>query len=58
MLPQIIPKFPDNIHKFVDLFGGGFNVGINVNAREIIYNDIGAQVVELLNYLAKTNREF
>jgi DNA adenine methylase Dam len=53
LLPQIIPKFPDNIHKFVDLFGGGFNVGINVNAREIIYNDIGAQVVELLNYLSK-----
>lgn len=57
LLPQIIPKFPDNIHTFVDLFGGGFNVGVNVNAEEIIYNDICVQVVELLSYLSKNNSE-
>lgn len=57
LLPQIIPKFPDNMHTFVDLFGGGFNVGVNINADEIIYNDICVQVVELLNYLSKNNSE-
>lgn len=32
--------FPDKIHTFVDLFGGAFNVGINVDAEHVIYNDI------------------
>ena len=49
LLPQIIPLFPSNINTFVDLFGGGFNVGCNINAEKIIYNDICKQVVELLN---------
>lgn len=48
LLPQILPLFPENISTFVDLFGGGFNVGINVNAEYIIYNDISEQVVGLL----------
>ena len=39
LLKQIIPLLPDNINTFVDLFGGGFNVGINVKANKIIYND-------------------
>lgn len=28
------------IDTFVDAFGGGFNVGINIDAKKIIYNDI------------------
>ena len=30
LLPEILPLFPENIGNFVDLFGGGFNVGANV----------------------------
>ena len=48
LLNQIIPLFPNDIDVFVDLFGGGFNVGINVNAKKIIYNDTCTQVVDLL----------
>lgn len=49
ILNQIIPLFPSKINKFVDLFGGGFNVGINVhNCEEIIYNDTNNHVVEIL----------
>ena len=48
LLSQIIPLFPDNINTFVDLFGGGFNVGINVKANHYVYNDICEQVVDLL----------
>lgn len=51
LLPQIIPLFPEEINTFVDLFGGGFNVGVNVKAKHIVYNDVCSQVVELLNYL-------
>jgi DNA adenine methylase len=58
LLPQILPLFPDNIHTFVDLFGGGFNVGINVRADKIIYNDILDQVVDLLiTFKNKSNGE-
>ena len=49
LLNEIIPLFPDNIRTFIDLFGGGFNVGINVRADYIVYNDICQPVVELLN---------
>lgn len=53
LLPQILLLFPNNISTFVDLFGGGFNVGVNVNAEHIIYNDISEQVVELLKCLKR-----
>ena len=40
LLPQILPLFPKDIDLFVDLFCGGCNVGINVEAKKFIYNDI------------------
>lgn len=40
LLPQILPLFPKEINTFVDLFCGGCNVGINVEANRVIYNDI------------------
>ena len=39
ILKYILPCFPKTIGTFVDLFGGGFNVGVNVSADKIIYND-------------------
>jgi DNA adenine methylase Dam len=47
LLEQIIPEFPKEIDTFVDLFAGGFNVGINVKADKIIYNDIVDYLVDL-----------
>lgn len=40
LLPQILPLFPDNINTFIDLFTGGCNVGVNVEANKIVCNDI------------------
>lgn len=48
LLPQILPLFPDNINKFIDLFCGGGNVGINVKANKIICNDIQEEVINFL----------
>lgn len=48
ILDQIFQYFPTNINTFYDIFGGGFNVGINVNARKIIYNDIIFHIPNLL----------
>ena len=57
LLKEILPLFPNEIDTFVDLFGGGFNVGINVNAEHIVYNDLEEHVVELLNYLSDNETE-
>jgi DNA adenine methylase len=39
LLPQLLPLFPKEIDKFIDLFAGGCNVGINVSANKINFND-------------------
>ncbi len=52
LLPQILPLFPDNIKTFVDLFGGGFNVGINVEAESVLYNDT---CTDLCNFIQVTS---
>ena len=57
LLKHIIPLFPSGINTFVDLFGGGFNVGANVEAEHIVYNDIQKEVVEFLNYIKGNNVE-
>ena len=50
LLNDIIPLFPDNINTFVDLFAGGLNVGINVNANKIIVNDQINYLIDLYKY--------
>lgn len=57
LLNEIIPLFPENINTFVDLFGGGLNVGINVKSDNVIYNDIEPHVVELMQYLKNTETQ-
>lgn len=47
LLGQILPIFPEKITTFIDLFCGGANVGINVNADNVIFNDIMIQLPEL-----------
>ncbi|MBS1519648.1 MAG: DNA adenine methylase [Bacteroidetes bacterium] len=39
---------PTEFNAFVDAFGGGFNVGININSNRIIYNDINHFVSKLV----------
>lgn len=48
MIPHIKALLPHNIETFVDAFGGGFNVGINIASRRTIYNDINPFVVDLI----------
>lgn len=57
LLPQILPYFPEDINIFVDLFGGGFNVGINVNANMVTYNDLEESVVNLFKDLKRLTSE-
>jgi DNA adenine methylase Dam len=50
LLPQILPLFPKNINTFYDLFCGGTNVSINVEAKTIVANDISKPVIDFLRY--------
>lgn len=54
MMPFIKEHSPQEIERVVDLFGGGFNVGINYNAPEIIYNDCNHKVKELIKMFQET----
>lgn len=51
LLPQIIPLIPDNINTFWDIFCGGCNVGINIEADFIRFNDKMIQLIELYKVL-------
>lgn len=51
ILDQIIPLFPSNIKCFVDLFAGGCNVGLNVKAEEIVFNDNLVYLIDLYRQL-------
>ena len=45
LLPQILPLFPTEINTLVDLFTGGGNIAVNVNANRIIANDFEPNVI-------------
>ena len=51
LLNQILPLLPKNINTFVDLFAGGCNVGINVSANKIIFNDNTPHLVSIYEML-------
>jgi len=53
LLQQILPFFPKNIDTFVDLFCGGCNVGINVNSKKIIFNDMNTILTEMFETFKK-----
>ena len=55
LLPQIAPHFPNDADVMVDAFAGGFNVGINSNAKTIVYNDLLTPIVELQKYFYEHN---
>ncbi|HFH9935021.1 Dam family site-specific DNA-(adenine-N6)-methyltransferase [Streptococcus parasuis] len=50
LLKQILPLFPSDIDTFVDIFSGGANVGINVNANKYIFNDMNNRINEMFRY--------
>jgi DNA adenine methylase Dam len=53
LIEQILPYFPDKIRYFVDLFGGGFTVGLNALERSnvVIYNEIDKNLVDFYKYI-------
>ena len=58
ILEHIIPSFPTKINKFVDLFAGGLNVGINVEADTIYVNDQITYLVDLYRLFQSTDTDY
>lgn len=58
ILPAVFGTFPDSVGTFVDLFAGGFNVGINADAETIICNDHIPYLIELYEYFASHDVSF
>ena len=54
LLDRILPAFPQEYDRFVDLFAGGFNVGINVDAPVIYANDQITYLIELYEFFRST----
>ncbi len=53
LLPQILPFFPKDADKAVDLFCGGCNVGININCNRVQFNDSNKYLMGLLDTFRK-----
>lgn len=56
IVPEILQVLPKEISVFVDAFGGAFNVGINVSAKKVIYNEFNPYVFEMVKWLTTVDR--
>ena len=54
LLPQIMPLFPKEIGTFVDLFTGGGNIAVNIDAKRIIANDFEPNVIGIYKSFQNT----
>ena len=55
LIPQLAPHFPKQINNFYDVFAGGANVSINVEANKFYINDSSSKVIDLYQFLQKEN---
>ena len=55
LLDNILTNLPSNCKNFVDLFAGGFNVGVNVSANTIFANDHISYLIELYEFFQRTS---
>ena len=54
ILEHILPGFPAPVNRFVDLFAGGLNVGINAEANVIYANDQITYLIDLYEFFRST----
>lgn len=57
ILNQILPYFPKHINNFIDLFAGGCNVGINVSANKVYFNDNLTYLIQMFNVLKSNDAQ-
>ncbi|MBR6226483.1 MAG: Dam family site-specific DNA-(adenine-N6)-methyltransferase [Bacilli bacterium] len=57
LLPQLLSHFPYGDYQFIDVFGGGFNVGANVPYKTVFYNDKLSKVTRIVSLFYKYEAE-
>lgn len=58
MVPVILRELPPNVDTFVDVMGGAFNVGANVQAiSRVVYNELNPFIYNLVRWLLAGDRE-
>ena len=57
LLPQILPLFPKDMDRAVDMFCGGCNVGINLNCSKVQFNDNNEYLTGLLRTFQKLPKQ-
>lgn len=58
LLNQIMPLIPNECRTFIDMFCGGCNVGINMKAEHIIFNDKLEVLIELYKTLLELEEDY
>ena len=58
LLNQIMPLIPTECRTFIDMFCGGCNVGINMKAEHIIFNDKLEVLIELYKTLLELEEDY
>lgn len=53
----LIDLFPDNIHRFIDLFSGSAIVAMNAKSEEFIINDTDSNLYDLYTLFKTTNSQ-
>ena len=57
LLPAILKELPHSINTFVDVMGGAFNVGANVQAlNTVVYNELNPYVYNLIKWLLSEDK--
>lgn len=57
LLSQLLPLFPKVEGTFIDLFCGGCNVGINISAEKVIFNDTDENLIYLYNTFKNLDKD-
>lgn len=58
MVPIILRELPEAVDTFVDVMGGAFNVGANVQAiNRVVYNELNPFIYKLVHWLLEGSRE-
>lgn len=58
LLNQIVPLIPNDIRRFYDIFCGGCNVGINIEADEVVFNDKLKELIDLYKIFQQLDTKF
>lgn len=57
LLSQLKPLFPNDIDYFIDVFGGGFNVGSNMDVNNIVYNELNSEVYKIVKGIYESKED-